>query len=262
MSDFDSLKERAKELRCLYRVQDALADRSQNPTTVFMHVLEAIPDGWREPDRTGACIDYLGRSFIGPGYSRDGIRMSAPIRLGNTDVGSIQVAHSGVAFHADAMDPSSASVGDTFLREEHKLLSAIAKRLGEYLEWKQTQLLGAHLPNVNEHWRWREHYAEALDQHLDRARFGVSRVLLGGSTERGSAGPGSDIDLFVEFHGNAAQRRELSAWIEGWSLCLAELGYRTTGYRVMGGLIDVHFLDSSTDPRSIHQYRVLPGRTD
>jgi hypothetical protein len=260
MSDVEGLQERAKELRCLYRVQDALADRSQNPATVFMRVLEAIPDGWREPDHTGACIDYLGRSYVGPGYSRDGSAMSAPIRLGNSEVGSIQVVHSGVAIQADPLNPSSTSGAGVFLREERQLLSVIARRLGEYLEWKHTQLLGAGLPNVDEHWRWRENYAEALAAQLDRARFGVSRVLLGGSTERGTAGPGSDIDLFVEFEGNDEQRRELSAWIEGWSLCLAELGYRKTGYRVTGGLIELHFLDASTDPRSIHEYRMLPCR--
>lgn len=262
MSNIKNLQERAKELRCLYRIQDAVADRSQVPATVFLRVLEAIPDGWQHPAHTGACIEYLGRSYVGPGYSREGSRIRSPIRLGNTAVGYIEVANSTLERDGALLATSLSSDGGDFLPEEHELLSAIAKQLGEYLEWKHTQLLGARLPNVDEHWRWREQYAEALVARLERERFGVARVLLGGSTEAGSAGPGSDIDLFVEFHGSEEQRRDLGSWIEGWSLCLAELAYRKTGYQVTGGLIDLHFLDSSTDPRHMHAYRELTGKAD
>lgn len=241
--EISALRERAKELRCLYQVQDALADRSQTPPKVFVRVLEAMPAGWQRPSSTGARIQYLGRSYVGPGYLREGVRLRSPIRLGTSDVGLIEVVDS--------------SEGAEFLVEERELLSAIASRLSEYLEWKHTQLLADYLPAPSEHWRWREHYALALVAQLDRARFGVSRVLLGGSTGSGDAGAGSDIDLYVDFHGTAAQRAELTVWIEGWSLCLTELATQQTGYRVAGGLIDLHWIDASTDPRTLHDLREL-----
>lgn len=249
MSELHGLLEREKELRCLYRIQDAVVDRSQVPSELFLRVLQILPDGWQHPERTGARIEYLGRSYVGPGYSHEGSRIRASLRLGRTDVGSIEVVVLG------------GPVGDeAFLPEERQLLAVIARQLGDYLEWKHTQLLGARLPEPDEHWRWRGAYAEALVARLDRERFAVSRVYLGGSTEKGDAGPGSDIDLFVVFHGSESQRRELRAWIEGWSLCLAEVVHRKTGYPAADGLIDLHFLDEPLDPRRIAEHRELPDR--
>ena len=37
------------------------------------------------------------------------------------------------------------------------------------------------------------------------------------------------------------QREELSLWLDGWSLCLAEINYLRTGYKT-AGLLDVHFV--------------------
>ena len=229
------LIERAKELRCLYEVNAAVSDRGESPSAVFLRVLSAIPDGWQRPETTGARIEYLGRSYVGPGHTRLGAKISAPLRLFNTQVGHIEVS-----------DTAEVEAGvPVFLAEEQQLLQTIATRLGEYLEWKHTQLLGERLSVAGEHWRWRQRYVEALVGALDRERFGVTRVFLGGSTESGEAGPGSDIDLFVEMSGGPEQQRELGLWLDGWSGCLAELAYQQTGYRAPGGLLDVHFLDAA-----------------
>ena len=67
MKEVDALRERAKELRCLYRVHEILSRRGQPPAHAFLAVLEAIPEGWQRPDSTGARIEYLGRSYVGPG---------------------------------------------------------------------------------------------------------------------------------------------------------------------------------------------------
>lgn len=250
MTDLHSLQERAKELRCLYQVQEAVSDRSLPLPSVFLRVVEAIPDGWQFPSRTGARIEYLGRSYVGPGYSHDGERISAKLILGDNELGYIEVVLAEDTLSAEQIE-------NAFLVEEQKLLNTIAKRLSEYLEWKHTQMLGERIAGAIDHWRWREAYAEALSQHLDWDRFAVSRILIGGSTEDGQAGPGSDIDLLVEFHGTAEQRQQLQCWIEGWGSCLSEVVYRKTGYRASGSMIDLRWIDASTDPRSLVNYREL-----
>jgi hypothetical protein len=250
MNDIRSLQEREKELQCLYRIQEAVADRSLAPPSVFLRVLEAIPDGWQYPSQTGARIEYLGHSYVGPGYTTDGPRLIAPIRLADKEFGCIEV----VTASREVLGKSDQNA---FLPEEQKLLTAIAKRLSEYLEWKHTQMLGDRISSINEHWRWREEYSEALCTYLDWSKYGVSRIFLGGSTENGQAGPGSDIDLYIEFKGNSNMKRELNAWIEGWSYCLAEVAFRQTGYKVSGGLIDLHWIDSSTDRRILQECREL-----
>jgi len=43
------LQERAKELRCLYRVTEALGRIDAPLDEVFANVLSAIPEGWQYP---------------------------------------------------------------------------------------------------------------------------------------------------------------------------------------------------------------------
>ena len=90
-------------------------------------------------------------------------------------------------------------------------------------------------------WRWRFHMAEQLASMLDAEYFGVKAVYLFGSTNNGTAGPGSDIDLIIHFKGTAQQKAEMIKWLEGWSQALAEMNYLKTGYK-MDGLLDVHII--------------------
>jgi len=57
----------------------------------------------------------------------------------------------------------------------------------------------------------------------------VRSVYLFGSTELGSAGVGSDINLIVVSGGDARQENDLRIWLEGWSLCLAEISFQLYG---------------------------------
>ena len=91
------------------------------------------------------------------------------------------------------------------------------------------------------HWRWRLRFAERIAAEIDPERFGVEAAYLIGSTKNATAGPGSDIDLLVHFRGSPEQRRDLERWLEGWSLCLGEMNFLRTGYRV-AKLLDVQIL--------------------
>lgn len=90
-------------------------------------------------------------------------------------------------------------------------------------------------------WRWRYHMAERIAAELDPEYFGVKGIYVFGSTCNATAGPGSDIDLLIHFQGDEKQRNELTKWLDGWSLCLAEINYLKTGY-TSNGLLDVHFV--------------------
>ena len=72
-------------------------------------------------------------------------------------------------------------------------------------------------------------------------RFEVTRITLFGSFARGSAVPGSDIDLLIHDRGSGDEREALVLWLDGWSKSLAEMNYLRTGYR-SDGLLDVHYL--------------------
>jgi pyruvate,water dikinase len=89
--------------------------------------------------------------------------------------------------------------------------------------------------------RWRLKMTEQLARELDPERFGVAALYVFGSVKNNTAGPASDIDLLVHVRGTEAERRDLETWLEGWSLCLAEMNYLRTGYR-SEGLLDVHIV--------------------
>ena len=96
-----------------------------------------------------------------------------------------------------------------------------------------------------DHWRWRLRVAQKIASELDPARFGVRGFYVFGSTKNATAGPASDIDVIVHFAGTPSMRESLERWLEGWSLCLAEMNYLRTGYRSPGGLLDVHFVSDA-----------------
>ncbi len=101
---------------------------------------------------------------------------------------------------------------------------------------------GEAAPRPEAFWRWRMSMAEQVAAALDPERFGVRAFYVFGSTKNATAGMASDIDVIVHFAGDERQRGELLHWLEGWSLCLAELNYLRTGYRTEGGLLDVHLV--------------------
>jgi hypothetical protein len=228
--ELHQLRERAKELRCLYRVGEAVAKRSEPPQAVFAAVLDAIPPAWQHPEVTTARIEYLGRSHARPDFVETPWRQRSPILVFRTPIGALEVLY--VREQAPAFE-------GPFLREERELLDTIAQRLGEYLEWKHRELGGERIGAAPEHWRWRQRIAERLVAELDPARFGVTRAYLHGSTEEGTAGAESDIDLLLAFDGTPEQRRDLGLWLEGWDLCLAEVSFQLHGIPSRG-LLDVH----------------------
>lgn len=251
MPDIEDLRERAKELECLYRVHAIASDRERAPQNVFLQVLEVIPSGWRRPQATGARIDYLGRHYVGPGFCGEGASLVRPVSVWDTRVGSLTVSYVG-----DQEDGA-------FLEGEVVLLESIAARLGEYLEWKQTELLERRPQRADTHWRWRQHYAEAIARRIDTDAFEIEGLYVGGSTEMGAAGPGSDIDLYVWSSADGAAKERLGVWLDGWSCCLAEVAERHTGYAFPSGVVDLHWLEAAPDRRQLVELRTLfTRRTD
>jgi predicted nucleotidyltransferase len=92
-----------------------------------------------------------------------------------------------------------------------------------------------------DHWKWRYRMAEKIASELDAEKFNVRAFYIFGSTKNASAGPGSDIDVLIHFRGSEKQKEELMLWLEGWSLCLAEMNYLRTGYKT-GNILDVHIV--------------------
>jgi hypothetical protein len=112
-----------------------------------------------------------------------------------------------------------------------------------------------------DHWRWRLRMAEQIGAALDPERFGVHGLYLVGSTKNATASASSDVDLVVHFTGTADQRAALEQWLEGWSLCLAEMNYLRTGCRSRG-LLDVHVVTDDDVARKSGYASKIGAATD
>ena len=66
-----SLKERAKELNCLYEVEKVLNQSDLPLDQAFQAVVEAIPPGWQYPDVCRAKIEHDGHSYIAVALAHD-----------------------------------------------------------------------------------------------------------------------------------------------------------------------------------------------
>jgi hypothetical protein len=277
------LTERAKELNCLYEVDEILKDFTSDLRTVLSNLLEAVHPGWQYVDVCKARICYRGTCVTSEGFRETRWFQKAEIEVDNEKVGQIEV------FYVEKVERD----GDNpFLQEEQKLLDTIAEKLGNYFfhrrlrqifqEWKSAhskiellqqsdgkilsilensdlEKISSYLqkpskdikspeelevilnPYSESHWRWRKTMAEKISKTLPAEKFGVKAIYLFGSTKNASAGPASDIDLLLHIDATDQQKEQLTAWLQGYSLCLAEINQLKTGYET-GGLLDYHLV--------------------
>ncbi len=118
-----SLTERAKELNCLYHVEEALR-QSGEADEAFMSVLRAIPPGWQYPDVCEARLTIEGRAFSLSGSAPvDGV-LSSDIIVQDEKIGILEV------FYTD--DRPNEDDGP-FLKEEVRLIKTIAGLIGHFV---------------------------------------------------------------------------------------------------------------------------------
>jgi len=141
------------------------------------------------------------------------------------------------------VDVPAATEGDLLYVLLNSDLDEAVAYLGEPSQAPPEESLGEMSPveQGQDFWRWRLYMAEKMAASLDPDRFGVRGIYVFGSTKNATAGPGSDIDILIHFAGEESQKEALDAWLEGWSLTLAELNYLRTGYKTEG-LLDVHYV--------------------
>ena len=245
------LQERVKELNCIYKVEELLQNTNLSIENVLYKIIELIPQGWQYTTVCEVRIIYENNIFESENFSETQWLQSADIIIDNNIVGKIQVFYTQLIRLLN---------NTQFLPEEQKLLNNIANRISNYIFHKKLIKTLNYLkspskkndsddklnvilaPTSDEHWKWRLNMVNIIAKKIDTNKFGVKAIYVIGSTKNANAGPASDIDLLIHFKGNENQKKELTAWIEGWSYCLAEMNYIKTGYIIDDGLIDLHLI--------------------
>ena len=140
------LQERAKELNCLYRV-DELLGREETPLDdVLSDLARTLPAGWQFPDVCVARIVLGNRAFAPAGFEPSPYRMAAPIEAQDEPVGEVEVYYT---------EPMPRSDEGPFLAEERKLLDAIAERIGHFVTRRKLQrVLTQQAPGASKQPEW------------------------------------------------------------------------------------------------------------
>lgn len=119
-----ALQERAKELNCLYQIDEILADPTKPLSSVCPLIVEAIPPGWKYPEDCEARIVLRQTSSQTAGFRKTPWTLTTPIFDDVTEVGTLAVCYT------DEKPPADEG---PFLKEEQKLLSTIAQRIGFFV---------------------------------------------------------------------------------------------------------------------------------
>ena len=126
----DELKERAKELNCLYEVQETLAKPGISTSEALNRIINVIPPGWQYPDICVSQITLGNDLFQSPDFHETPWAQHSDIILQDQSVGRISVFYKEERPELDE---------GPFLQEERRLINTIADQIGNFLLHQRLQ---------------------------------------------------------------------------------------------------------------------------
>ncbi|MDX9868048.1 MAG: PEP/pyruvate-binding domain-containing protein [Kiritimatiellia bacterium] len=119
---FNLLRERAKELNCLYQVEELLGNGTLPLAEIFRSLITVIPYGWQYPKLCQVRIVYEDAVYEPASYTPTRWSETVPIKEEERVVGLIEVSY---------VSEVPASREGFFLQKEIKLIRTIAERIGQ-----------------------------------------------------------------------------------------------------------------------------------
>lgn len=139
----NDLKERAKELTCLYKVQELLNDHNKSTDEILQGIIEAIPPGWQFPEICQAKIEIKDSEYKTDNFKESEWVLCSGITVQNEIIGAICVYYT---------EKRPDFFEGPFLKEERKLIDTIAEQLGFYFLHQQLKSVfekKEHIPENN-----------------------------------------------------------------------------------------------------------------
>lgn len=120
-----ALRERVKELKCLYNLSRPVETPGIALKTILQGAVELLPPTWHYPEFSAARIVWRGQTFESGDFSLTPWMQSAEIVVQGERVGSVAVCY---------RERDAAWGERPFLKEERELLDAVAQHLGWIIE--------------------------------------------------------------------------------------------------------------------------------
>lgn len=138
------LQERAKELNCLYTIEDSLNRSEISLRQAFHTVINSIPPAWQYPQICKAKLVYGDIIYQTSEFEETKWVIKSEIIVQDKHVGHIAV------YYLEEIPAANNGLGP-FLKEEKKLLDTIADRLGHFILHHKLKNVFNELKNVREH---------------------------------------------------------------------------------------------------------------
>ncbi len=120
-----ALRERVKELGCLYSISKIIELPDLSLDEILKKVVEIIPPAWLYPDITAARIVFDKTSFTSEGFINTSQKLTSRIIIEGVDRGVIEVVY---------MEDMPEIYEGPFLLEERNLLDAVAQQLSQIIK--------------------------------------------------------------------------------------------------------------------------------
>ncbi len=125
-----ALRERVKELSCLYRINRVSEGSVGSPDEVFQRIVELIPPAWQYPEIASARIVLDDKRYETPGFEEGCARQSSEVIVEAKCRGAVDVVYREVR---PALDEGP------FLKDERSLLDAIARQIAVMVEHQDAE---------------------------------------------------------------------------------------------------------------------------
>jgi signal transduction histidine kinase len=129
-SDKVALRERVKELTCLYGIAQIARQPNKPLADILQSVVECLPPAWQYPEIASARLVLDGVSYTTSDFSACRQRQSADVFVNGILKGSIEI---GYAEQRPELDEGP------FLKEERSLLDEVARQIALIIEHKQAE---------------------------------------------------------------------------------------------------------------------------
>jgi len=120
-----ALRERVKELTCLYGIARVVEQPGLAFDDVLQRIVGLLPSAWQYPDVTAAAITFDGSRQANPGFRADAQRQSAAIVVRGESRGLVEVVY---------LEEKPSVHEGPFLAEERSLIDEVARQVGLWVE--------------------------------------------------------------------------------------------------------------------------------
>ncbi len=126
----DELKERVKELNCLYGISEIVKDNEISIDEALQNIVDLLPPAWKYDEVSYARILINGNEFTTDNYSDTDWKLVSDISVSGKKIGSAEVGY---------LEERPEEDDGPFLKDEKRLLNAITELLSSFVEEKRVR---------------------------------------------------------------------------------------------------------------------------